>query len=369
MLEVMTPEFKDIDILPGFVSLQYSDLFDSVGEFELWCKISDRNCKLLKEYNIINLGDGLAGEIGYVNKSRQQGQAPLLHIKGAMITGLLDTKIIWGLFTDYNKPEDIMANIVKSQCIAATDVSRRIPGLVMGTKATTSISKLEYQNTGGEIIASLTKLAQPYGLGYEIYFDYMPNNPTVTFNILNGIDRSVDQDQVEDVTLSVSNGNISGSDYIKNALTVKNTALVAGAGEGKDRIYITVSAFPNLLGTYRREVFVDARDLQQKDEEGNPIPLQTYLSMLKERGTEKLTEYAPKETFTVDLAGNNLYIPGQHFFKGDIVTVMDEEMGIKANIQVKGIKRSFDENGQKVSAILGDIQPKIIDIVKRRESA
>lgn len=368
MLEIMTPERKDIDILPGFVSLQYSDMFDTVGTFDLWCAVSNRNCNLLKEYNLINFDGGLAGEIEYIEKSRQT-QKVLLHAQGKMLSGLLDTKIIWGLYTDYNKPEDIMANIVTSQCITPSDTARKLIGLTMGTKPNTENIKINYQNTGGEIIDSLTKLAQPYGLGYEVFFDYCAEVPSMTFNVLKGTDRSVDQNTVDEIVFSISNGNISGSTYVKNALNVKNVALVAGAGEGAARIYSVVSAFSGLTGTRRRELFVDARDLQQKDETGAEIGEAAYLNMLQERGKEKLQQYMPIETFSVDLVDNNLYVPGKDFYKGDIVTIQDEEMGVQANVMVKGFQKTYDESGaEKIAVILGDLQPRTIDIVKRREN-
>lgn len=368
LLEIMTPDRIDVDILPGFVSLRYTDMFDTVGDFELWCNITKRNREMLQEFNLVNFDNGLAGEIGYTEKSRELQKATLLHIKGNMITRLLDTKIVWGLFTDYNKPEDIMASLVQTQCISPLDTTRTIQGLEMGEKAVSGYPKIDYQNTGGEIVDSLTKLAQPYGLGYEINFDYAPAVPTMKFNILKGIDRSIAQSTNNEIVFSVSNGNISGSKYIRNAMNVKNTALVAGEGEGNDRTYVVVSAFPNLSGTARRELFVDARDLQKRDENGNVISNATYLLMLQERGIEKLKQYTPLQTFSVELAGSNLYTPGVHFFKGDIVTVRDEEIGAEANVQIKGLEYTYDENGtKKTSVILGDLQPRIIDIVRRRE--
>ena len=101
--------------------------------------------------------------------------------------------------------------------------------------------------------------------------------------------------------------NIRNVVYNRNSSSYKNFAYVAGAGEGSDRIIITVDA--RLPGEERKEIWVDARDLQQKDEDGNEIPLETYKQQLDQRGREKLAEYRMVETINsgVDYQANLVY--------------------------------------------------------------
>lgn len=126
----------------------------------------------------------------------------------------------------------------------------------------------------------------------------------------------------------------------------KNVAYVGGAGEGSERIFATVG---DEMATEfeRRELFVDARDIQKDEGESDA----SYLQKLEARGREKLAERKKVENveFEVNPAGY-----GSRFSLGDRVTAIFSEHGLNAVIRIMGIKRKFENNMESLELTLGD---------------
>ena len=65
--------------------------------------------------------------------------------------------------------------------------------------------------------------------------------------------------------------------------------MVQGAGEGENRATVTVG-LTDATGADRRELYVDARDVQPDEEKGETSRSEAYLERLMARGTNKLLE-------------------------------------------------------------------------------
>lgn len=89
----------------------------------------------------------------------------------------------------------------------------------------------------------------------------------------------------------------------------KNVALVAGEGEGTDRVTVAVGA-TSATGAARREMYVDARNIQRNDGESDT----SYRNRLTAYGVLALSEAAKIDNIEFDLA------PGMAI--GDIVNVI-----------------------------------------------
>lgn len=98
------------------------------------------------------------------------------------------------------------------------------------------------------------------------------------------------------VRFSAPLGNMGGEKYIEGEADFANVAIVAGAGEGGERVTVTVGDLTS-TGAARREIYIDARDLQPEDGETSS----EYKARLTRRGESKLVEYAKIEStsFTV----------------------------------------------------------------------
>ena len=113
---------------------------------------------------------------------------------------------------------------------------------------------------------------------------------------------------------------------------------------GDRRRYVVGTA----SGLGRRELYVDARDIQSEyyDDNGEQqtVPDDEYNEQLKERGTEKLLDYKFDRQFEAELESVQSFIYGQDFFMGDIVQV-ETEYGIASRMRIVELVRSMDLNG------------------------
>ena len=91
------------------------------------------------------------------------------------------------------------------------------------------------------------------------------------------------------VKYSTSLKNVANLDYLVNENDYYNTAIVAGAGEGDNRVTVLAHNSPNGIlpqGVARREIYVDARNEQPKEGETN----YNYRMRLRNFGLKKLAE-------------------------------------------------------------------------------
>ena len=120
-------------------------------------------------------------------------------------------------------------------------------------------------------------------------------------------------------------------------------------------------------GFLRKELFVDARDLQAQNEEGSEITQQQYEQMVLTRGEEKLDECQTVQSFDATIKSQNpTYKYGIDFQLGDIITVTDERLGITCDAVVEGRRCIITKDEENVSFIFGYGQPTLTDILRRK---
>lgn len=120
-------------------------------------------------------------------------------------------------------------------------------------------------------------------------------------------------------------------------------------------------------GLARRELFVDARDLQSDSDPDNPLTAEQYVALLTNRGKEKLAENQLVRSFSADVRTYDPTYPyGEDFQLGDTITVTDEQLGITVDAVVQGVEHSVSQNGEQLILTLGYSQPTIFDIVNRK---
>lgn len=144
---------------------------------------------------------------------------------------------------------------------------------------------------------------------------------------------------------SLSYGNLSEVKYSLSDIQYYNVALVAGEGEGDDRVTV-YAGNTSLTGTDRIELYVDARDLQRDENKGET--LEEYKARLVARGEEKLLEQAKINNveFIIDETRAAL---------GDVVSVRLPEFGITKQVRV--ISRTITSEYNEVKTSLGVGEP------------
>lgn len=120
-------------------------------------------------------------------------------------------------------------------------------------------------------------------------------------------------------------------------------------------------------GLSRRELYIDARDLQSNSDPDNPMTAEEYTSVLTVRGKEKLSENQLVKSFETNIRiVNPTYELGRDFQLGDTITIIDENLGITTDAVVEAVTRSVSGQEEEMTLTLGYGQPTIYDVLKRK---
>lgn len=367
VFNISNENFELIGEINQFTSLIWPDNFNGYATFELNAPITSENKALLKKGNVIWCGGDNAAIIEIVQSDKDDNGQKKFKVKGRTLEMYLTTRIIWGTYNCTNKlSSTAMYEIVDKNCVNPTQANRKIPFLECAEDGQFG-KTISYQKTGGEVYDAILGLASDSELGFAILF--RPKEKKLIFKVLEGIDRT-DLSKENLVIFSTDLEDILTSSYYSNNQDVKTTAYVAGEGEGSERKYI-VSGDNASPGFLRREIYVDARDIQSEiqDEDGNPKTLNKdeYNDLLNDRGNEKLAECDITESFEAKMriTGDVQYKYGINYFKGDKVIIQDIELGVQVIGTVSEVYENYDDEYELVITF-GYSYPTLIQKIKRQ---
>lgn len=365
--------FDAIGEINQFTSLMWPDKFNGHATFELWAPITQENKELIKKGNILWCGGDNAAIIEIIQSDVNDKGEKTYKVKGRTLEMLLTTRIVWGTYSCSNKySSTAMYEIVNENCVNPVKAARKIPFLECAEDEQIG-KQITHQKTGGEVYEALTSLASDADIGFCVLF--RPREKKLIFKVIEGVDRSImpiSTFDVNPVIFSTDMEDILKSSYYTNDQDVKSVALVAGEGEGSERKKV-ISGDDTSEGFLRRELYVDARDLQSEvfNEDGSTlsIPEDEYEAMLNNRGDEKLSECVVTETFdaTMRVAGNVQYVYGVDYNKGDKVIVQDTELGVQVIGKITEVSENFDDEYELIITF-GYSYPTLIQKIKQQIS-
>ena len=365
--------FDSIGQINEFTSLIWPDKFNGYATFELNVPVTPENRYLIRKGNIIWCGGDNACVIEIIQSDTNENGQKTYKVKGRTLEKFLTDRIIWGTYSCINKETStVMYEIVDKHCANPSDLYRKIPFLECAEDE--KIGKvISFQKTGGEVYDAIESLAVDAELGFDILF--RPRQKKLIFKVSEGIDRTVSLNAEDDsnlVIFSTDLEDILTSSYYTNNQDEKTLAFVHGEGEGAEREYI-ISGNSASKGFERKEMYVDARDLQSEilNDDGTTTKLNhdAYNDMLNDRGVEKLAEQITVESFDAKMRviGDIQYRYGIDYHKGDKVVVQDTELGIEVVGKVTEVSENYDDEYELVITF-GYSYPTLIQKVKRQIS-
>ena len=338
--------FENVGEVNQYNSLIWPDKFNGYASFELWAPITDENSEYFKKGNVLWCGGDNAAVVEIVKSVIDDKGMKTFNVKGRTLEMLLTTRIIWGTYNATNKQASTcMYDIVNQNCVNPIDTKRKIPFLEIAEDGKFG-GAIQYQKTGDEVYDALTTIASNADIGFGILF--RPKEKKLIFRVVQGVDRTVGQSTNEQVVFSTDLEDILSSSYYSNNQDLKSVALVAGEDKSTGR-ETQVSGDNNGAGFLRRELYVDARDLQSEvtNEDGSTTSLtpEQYASALIQRGDEKLTECRTTEVFEAQIRvfGDVQYEYGVDYQKGDKVTVMDKQLNVVVSARITEVEEDFDD--------------------------
>lgn len=362
--------FENIGEVNQYDSLIWPDKFNGYASFELWAPITEENSEYFKKGNILWCGGDNAAKVEIVKSTIDDKGNKTFNVKGRTLEVVLTTRIIWGTYNASNKyASTAMYEIVNQNCVNPTNTKRKIPYLECAEDKQLG-GKMSVQKTGGDVYDSLTTIAGSKDLGFNVLF--RPKEKKLIFEVVAGVDRTIEQSIVDPVEFSTDLEDILSSSYYTNDQDEKNVAFVQGEGDGASRVS-QISGNNELEGFDRKELYVDARDLQSEtvNEDGSTTSLtpDEYKAALINRGDDKLSECEVTETFEAQIRvfGDVQHEFGKDYQKGDKVTVRDRQLNVVVSARITEVEEDFDDEYALVLTF-GYSYPTIMQKVKQQIS-
>lgn len=270
---VLLPDFTPLGPINRMTALRWTERFCAFGDFELWCPLTPENAGFLVQENLIWIGTESVGVIEGVQKTKDEEGALGLHIFGRFNECWLERRIIWDRYSGTDYASNHMRSMVYDNAVNPSSDVRRIPNMVLSSSQTVMGASVAYQANRSNLWDSLLELGKVHRLNPKL-INSIPSK-VCQFTVVESTDRSVEQSIVPAVVISSDLNDVLSSDYTSDLTSVRSMAIVAGAGEGPSRKMTYLNDTSS--GLYRRELYVDARDLSDTEEWHSKITTEVKL--------------------------------------------------------------------------------------------
>lgn len=302
IINIIDRQFNFLGQIDNYKSFIPTKRWHSIGGFELHLHESTTHAEQLQKENIIFTTERKAYVILHREINSVDGR---LVVKGLEIKSYLARWLVFPpIGQAYYRINDNGETIMK-EYVQATLQRKGITSIIVAPNQNRGI-KMVYQSRYKNLADELEKLSLASGLGWDIVLDIQ--NKQFVFDVLEGIDRTANQNILPPAIFSLEYDNIAEQTLVDSRMNYANVAVVAGQGEGAER---EIAIVGDTEGLDSFEVFIDARDIEDADD-------------LPERGLQKLSEV--QEIFTFDsrvLIDRNLRYE-EDFNLGDIVTIQNK---------------------------------------------
>lgn len=317
---VLNTKFESDTVVDKFESLIWVDRYNAYGDFELYLMMDPYWLEKLSIGNYLWLNE--SSHIMIVEKIVVTADVEMgnrLVVTGRSLESILERRIIWGQKSYSGSLQNAIEQMLNECIITPTIADRKIDNFIFVPSTDEKITSLtiDAQFTGDNLYDVIKSLCVASDIGFKIE---LTEDNIFAFSLYAGVDRSYEQEANPHVEFSPNFDNIINSEYLNSMMEFKNVTLVAGEGEGSDRVMSIVGSGS---GLNRRELFTDARDISSNTDSGTLTAAQ-YDAKLQQRGKEKLAEYGEVVAFEGEAETTQMYQYGKDFFIGDIVQVSNE---------------------------------------------
>lgn len=363
MIDVFDKNLRKINTIRKYTFAQYVDKFREVGTFKITAQLVDENLYLLQDSQFYVLFDGVVfGRVDKVLKDSDSEYEKTIEVTGQLAPVFFTQRVNYKTI-NYNGTTAKYVGALISHNIPIDKSDPRHLDITVKYEDEAYLDancrKISRKKTGGYMWDEMSLALEQDNLGifFEPNFDSLKNvsneegtqiqawNLTVTA----GKDRTKNNTQGnKPVVFSQSVSNIQRSTYALNSEDYCNSAVVAGEGDGDARKWFTFDVnskenkFEPNSGWGLRELFIDARDIQSKTDDGETTMTdEEYKKALNDRADSKAVESMLTKSYasTVILA-NDKYVYNRDYKKGDIVTVVDQEIGVTLDAQITTVTKT-----------------------------
>ena len=331
---VMNTNFEVVSVLDSYESIIWNDRYASYGDVEIYTNFDPKLLDVFKQdyyLSILESEHMMIIEGLEITSDSEEGNH--LKITGRSLESILDRRIVWAQTSVSGSLQTALKNLMNAAIINPSIADRKISNFIFQDSTDTAITSLTLtaQFTGDNLYTIVTEVCEAYKIGFKIVLN---DSNQFVFSLYSGTDRSYSQEANPYVVFSPKYENVINSDYINSSETMKNVTLVAGEGEGDQRITVTVGSGSGLT---RRELFTDARDIQSRE-------VSDINAALIQRGREALADNTSTVHFEGQVEATKMFKYREDFWMGDIVQIANE-YGIEGAARVISFIHSEDTNG------------------------
>lgn len=369
-------------IIDTYSSIIWAPRYNDLGDCELVISATEENFKKINECKYITrTDDEMVCEIKKIEIQTDEENGNQFIITGTDIKNILNQRIVEKQTNFNGFVEDYIRKLINDSIINPTNPDRKIKNFILADKVGFT-EKISEQVTYDYVGNKIQELCKQYGWGYKITIV----NENFVFSLYKGEDKS------DYITFSQDYDNISTTSYSKDDSNIKNIALIAGEGEGAERVTTTIGEGK---GIDRHELYIDARDVSSeidysellssypngsekiindiiyyqvngtniailiKDDAGEITKVQLcsniYIESLKHTGYEKMSAYKSVTSFTGEIIVGVNYIYKTDYNLGDIVNLVNE-YGISMKARICEVLENQEENGYNMEPTFENIE-------------
>lgn len=355
--------FERLGIVDEYQQADFTTNYRKHSELELTVDATPQNIEWFIEKNddvFLTVGEGVVR--GYIIETAKYAdeRKSTIDVYCKSLSYMLSWRQIIGQQTYRGNTEIVIRSFVNACAIYPSNVKRTISKLTLG-KMNGINGDIEESFSNKPLDESLWEICLKQDIAYEIYAD-IPNKQFV-FNVWQGTDRSTEQNVRDAVIFSKEFDNILTQNYTDDKSDYKNTIIIAGEGEGIERTYLVVG--DENSGRKRRELFVDARDLQSENEDSTTMSPAAYEALLRERAKSKLAENERVQSFETEIEYNTQFVFKKDYFIGDKITIRNDELGIAMHTRVVTTKEKYNKDGYELGIEFGSNVPTLLSRIKK----
>ena len=343
---VLNKDLETVGVIDTYISVIWTPRYYTSGDFELYVGATTQMLELLKvNYFLVREkdidGDEMRNvmQIKNIDLKNDPENGNTLIVMGKSISAIVGQRVVSAQTSLSGQLQEVIHMLLIENLIHPLFNARKILNfkfeLVEGLNVLRN--KVEMQVTGDNLEEFISTLCEKYNIGWDVYI----KNGNFVFYLYAGTDRSFDQNVNPYIVFSSDFDNLVNSDYQYLTEDYKNVAIVAGEGQGVNRVKTIVGTAE---GINRFETWVDAKDVSANE---GGISNTEYMEILQDKGTEALTEYVHNQLFDGETDTTTQYVLNRDFFLGDVVQIVND-YGITAKARILEIIESEDDSGTSV---------------------
>ena len=365
MIDVFDKNLKKINTIRKYTLAQYVDKFREIGTFKILAQFVDENLYLLSDEQFYILFDGrIFGRVDKVLKDSDSEYDKTIEITGQLAPVFFTQRVNYKTIAYKGTTAKYIGALISHNIPTDKTDPRYLKINVHYDNESyldANCRKIERTKTGGYMWDEMQLALEQDNLGIFFEPDFTTIGQTIsdddgvqidawTLVISAGTDRTRGNDKGNTpVIFSQNISNIQRSTYALQSEDYCNSAVVAGEGEGDARKWFTFDIntkekkFEAAHGFGLRELYIDARDVQSKGSDGNTTMTDAeYEQELRNRADSKAVDAMLSKSYSSTvITSDERYVYNRDYHKGDIVTVVDNELDIMLDAQITSVTKTY----------------------------